>query len=121
MSETISTVEPGMGTVEPTPVTVEPTSVTGGSTEVTDKLWTGDDEEMRIELGFAKESGEARFMHGQRRINGRLFQAVETILECLINEGNLSPTSVATLQKVQASIAKIPGEDPPKCVVDPKA
>jgi hypothetical protein len=100
MSETASIVEP---------------------TTVTDKVWTGDDEEMRIELGFAKESGEARFMHGQRRINGRLFQAVETILECLINEGNLSPTSVATLQKVQASIAKIPGEDPPKCAVEPKA
>ena len=90
-------------------------------TTVTKKAWTGDDEEMLIELGFTKGSGEARFMHGQRRINGRLFQAVETILECLINEGNLSEGSIATLQKAQASIAKIPGEDPPRCVVDPNS
>ena len=90
-------------------------------TTVTKKVWTGDDEQMRLELGFAKESGEARFMHGQRRINGRLFQAVETILECLINEGDFCEASIAKLQKAQASIAKIPGEDPPKCEVEPES
>jgi len=90
-------------------------------TTATTKVWTGDDEEMLIELGFTKGSGEARFMHGQRRINGRLFQAIDTILECLINEGNFSEASVAALQRVQASIAKIPGEDPPKCAVDPNS
>jgi len=107
MSKTVSIEEPPVNIKEQTPTTK--------------KIWTADDEEMLIELGFPKGSGEARFMHGQRRINGRLFQAVETILECLINEGHFSEASVAALQKAQASIAKIPGEDPPQCTVDPKS
>lgn len=77
-------------------------------------VWTNSDEEMRKELGFTKESGEGRFMHGQRRINGRLFEAVMTILDC-IPTADLDDRAQAALKKSRDSVAKIPGEDPPKC------
>jgi hypothetical protein len=76
--------------------------------------WTEGDDEVIRELGFAQGSGEARLVRGQRRINGRLFDAVNTLLRCIPRQ-DLSPEDLKALDDAITSIAKIPGEDPPRC------
>ena len=77
--------------------------------------WTIDEESVFDKLGVAKDDATLRMLiRGQRRINGRIFEALTVILNSFPTQ-NLDPESLRLLAEAKDIVRVIPGEDPPFC------
>jgi len=77
--------------------------------------WTIDEESVFDKLGVAKDDATLRMLiRGQRRINGRIFEALTVILNSFPTQ-NLDPESRRLLAEAKDIVKVIPGEDPPFC------
>jgi hypothetical protein len=77
--------------------------------------WTQNDEDVLRDLGFTTESGEGKLVRGQRRINGKFFVALQTILECFQTKYDLSDEDKARVARALDLVKTVPDADPPKC------
>ena len=81
--------------------------------------WNQDEEAVFQKLGVPEADAALRlFIRGQRRINGRIFEALTDLLGCFPRNG-LSAECVKALDEAKSIVDKIPGEDPPFCEQGP--
>ena len=80
-----------------------------------DNSWNQEEEAVFEKLGVAENDSTLRLLiRGQRRINGRIFEALMDLLKCFPREG-LSAECIKALDEAKSIVEKIPGEDPPFC------
>ena len=81
--------------------------------------WTKDEQSVFEELGIGEgEVGLRRLIRGQRRINGRLYEAIELIIDSLPKKPGQESESAeifSNRKRAQKFNAAIPAEDPPRC------
>ena len=81
--------------------------------------WTVDEKAVFEKLGVAAGDETLKLLiRGQRKINGRIFEALGRVLKCFPRDG-LSAECLQALDEAKDIVDRIPGEDPPFCEQHP--
>jgi hypothetical protein len=85
-----------------------------------EKPWTPQEKAVFRQLGVGEgEVSLRRLIRGQRRINGKLYDAIDLILAHLKNQAKDSKAATPELKKAEELNDLVPSADPPKCESDP--
>ena len=79
-------------------------------------MWHNDEEKVFQELGIGENEESLRLLiRGQRKINGKFFVALQTIIECFQPKADLDPDSKQRVAQALAFVKEVPDHDPPRC------
>ncbi len=82
--------------------------------------WTPKEKTVFRELGIGEgEVSLRKLIRGQRRINGKLYDAIDLILGHLKKQAKDSKAATPELKKAEELNDLVPSADPPRCESDP--
>jgi hypothetical protein len=77
--------------------------------------WTNDEEQVFRELLVGQNESLKRLIRGQRKINGKFFLAIQTIIECFEPKADLDQNAKQRVEAALKFVKEIPDVDPPRC------
>jgi hypothetical protein len=77
--------------------------------------WTEDEQQVFLDLGIGEHESLKRLIRGQRKINGKFFLAIQTIIECFEPKAGLDENAKERVQAALKFVREIPDVDPPRC------
>jgi hypothetical protein len=77
--------------------------------------WNEDEEKVFSDLGIGEHESLKRLIRGQRKINGKFFLAIQTIIECFEPKADLDQNAKQRVEAALKFVREIPDVDPPRC------